>query len=107
MPKPYTYPTLLNEALQLSITKLKEWEYLNPEQYKSGTINWSRNEQPTGSISIQVFNLKGQLVQESSQSAIGRSLEIELDQLSLGTYILKVETEIGAEVVKVVRSNYE
>lgn len=60
MPKPYTYPTLLNEALQLSITKLKEWEYLNPEQYKSGTINWSRNEQPTGSISIQV-NTKASL----------------------------------------------
>ena len=54
MPKPYTYPTLLNEALQLSITKLKEWEYLNPEQFKSGTVNWSRNEHLTGSISIQV-----------------------------------------------------
>ncbi len=54
MPKPHTFPTLYNEALQISISKLKEWEYLNPEQIKSGTVNWSRNGNPTGSISIQV-----------------------------------------------------
>ena len=53
MPKPHTFPTLYNEALQISISKLKEWEYLNPEQIKSGTLNWSRNGNPTGSISIQ------------------------------------------------------
>jgi len=54
MPKPYTFPTLYNEALQISISKLKEWEYLNPEQIKSGTLTWSRNGNQTGSISIQV-----------------------------------------------------
>ena len=54
MPKTYTFPTLYNEALQISISKLKEWEYLNPEQIKSGTLNWSSNGNPTGSISIQV-----------------------------------------------------
>lgn len=54
MPKPHTFPTLYNEALQISISKLKEWKYLNPEQIKRGTINWSRNGNPTGSISIQV-----------------------------------------------------
>ncbi|MCZ2129491.1 MAG: hypothetical protein LC109_04415 [Bacteroidia bacterium] len=54
MPKPHTFPTLYNEALQISISKLKEWEYLNPEQIKSGTITWSRNGNKTGSISIQV-----------------------------------------------------
>ena len=54
MPKPHTFPTLYNEALQISISKLKEWEYLNPEQIKIGTITWSRNGNPTGSISIQV-----------------------------------------------------
>ena len=54
MPKPHTFPTLYNEALQISISKLKEWEYLNPEQIKSGTITWSRNGNPTGSISIKV-----------------------------------------------------
>lgn len=54
MPKPYTFPTLYNDALQISISKLKEWEYLNPEQIKSGTLTWSRNGNKTGSISIKV-----------------------------------------------------
>jgi len=54
MPKPYTFPTLYNEALQISITKLKEWEYLNLEQIKSGTLTWISNGNETGSISIQV-----------------------------------------------------
>ena len=54
MPKPYTFPTLYNEALQIDISKLKGWGYLDPKQIKSGTLNWSRNGNPTGSISIQV-----------------------------------------------------
>jgi len=54
MPKPHTLPTLYNEALQIHISKLKGWGYLDPEQVKSGTLNWSRNGNPTGSISIQV-----------------------------------------------------
>jgi len=54
MPKPHTFPTLYNEALQISISRLKKWEYLNPEQIKSGTITWSRNGNQTGSISIKV-----------------------------------------------------
>ncbi|MBT4776222.1 MAG: hypothetical protein HON99_10940, partial [Crocinitomicaceae bacterium] len=54
MPKPHTFPTLYNDALQIDISKLKEWKYLNSEQVKSGTLNWSRNGQQTGSISITV-----------------------------------------------------
>lgn len=52
MPKPSTNPTLYDDALQIDISKLKSWGYLNPEQIKSGTINWSRNGKPTGSISV-------------------------------------------------------
>lgn len=54
MPKFPTFPTLYNEALQIDISKLKGWGYLDPEQIKNGTLNWSRNGNPTGSISIQV-----------------------------------------------------
>jgi len=54
MPKPYTFPTLYNEVLQINITKLKEWGYLHPMQVKSGVISWSMNENRTGSISISV-----------------------------------------------------
>ena len=60
MPKPRTFPTLYNEALQIHISKLKGWGYLNPEQIKSGTLNWSRNGNPTGSISIKVYTLDSQ-----------------------------------------------
>ena len=54
MPKPHTFPTLYNEALQIPISKLKGWGYLDPEQIKIGTLNWSSNGNPTGSISIKV-----------------------------------------------------
>ncbi len=54
MPKPHTFPTLFDEALQISITKLKEWKYLNPEQMKSGSLTWSKNGNKTGSISILI-----------------------------------------------------
>lgn len=48
------FPTLYDSALQINISKLKSWGYLNTEQIKSGILNWSRNGNPTGSISIQV-----------------------------------------------------
>lgn len=60
MPKPQTLPTLYNEALQISISKLNEWKYFAPEQIKSGTLNWSRNGNPRGSISIEVNTLSEQ-----------------------------------------------
>lgn len=56
MPKFPTFPTLYDEVLQINITKLKEWGYLDPEQIKSGTLNWSRNGNPIGSISIIANN---------------------------------------------------
>ncbi|MEN2282224.1 hypothetical protein AAGF08_08800 [Algoriphagus sp. SE2] len=54
MPKPHTFPTLFDNALQISISKLKEWGYLHPHQIMRGTITWSRNGNQTGSISINV-----------------------------------------------------
>lgn len=56
MPKFHTFPTLYNEALQINISKLKDWGYLEPNKNKSGTLNWSCNGNPTGSISIEVNN---------------------------------------------------
>ena len=52
MAKISTFPALYNEALQINISKLKQWGYLEPGQIKSGTLNWSSNGNPTGSISI-------------------------------------------------------
>ena len=54
MGRPSTIPTLYDDALQLSITKLKEWGYLIRGQCKSGFLTWSRNGNKIGSISIRV-----------------------------------------------------
>lgn len=59
MPKTYTFPTLYDEVIQLNMTKLKEWEYLNPNQIKSGVITWSRNEHKRGAITV-IVNTKAE-----------------------------------------------
>ncbi len=50
MPKFPTFPTLYDEVLQINISKLKQWEYLNPDQVKTGILTWSRNGEKTASI---------------------------------------------------------
>lgn len=52
MSKPCTFPSLYDESLQISITKLKELGYLKPDQIISGILNWSRNGNPIGRISF-------------------------------------------------------
>lgn len=52
MPKPYTYPTLLDEVRTFSISDLKEWGYLKSGSTNRGTIRWSCNGSETGSIHI-------------------------------------------------------
>lgn len=54
MPKLYTFPTLFDEVKSVSITNLKKWGYLRPNQRRSGTITWSRNGHVTSSIGIEV-----------------------------------------------------
>ena len=50
------YPTTVEDCKTISISKLKEWNYLTIGG-RSGVINWSRNGQETGRISIEVvFN---------------------------------------------------
>lgn len=54
MPKPHTFPTLYEDLKTVSISFLTKYRYLKPNQWQSGTINWSSNGNRTGSISIQV-----------------------------------------------------
>lgn len=54
MPKPYTFPTLYDSVSQLDISNLKEWDYLNDKQIKTGTVNWSIRDKPTNSVTITV-----------------------------------------------------
>ena len=55
MPKFPSFPTLYDGVLTLSITKLKEWGYLEPDQRKRGSNQWSANGNKTGEIDIAVF----------------------------------------------------
>jgi len=57
MPKTPTFPTLFDEVLQINISKLKQWKYLNHAQIKSSTLTWSRNGNKIGSISLLINTL--------------------------------------------------
>lgn len=59
MPRYSNLPTLFDNALQINISKLKEWGYLMPNIQKAGTLTWSRRGEQTGSISITVSTLEG------------------------------------------------
>jgi hypothetical protein len=52
MPKPSTFPTLYDEALQLDLTSLKRLGYLQPDEIRSGGITWYSRGARTGSIGL-------------------------------------------------------
>ena len=52
MPRYPTYPTLFDECKTISILDLKRWDYLKPNQFKSGVLTWSMHGNKTGSIAI-------------------------------------------------------
>jgi hypothetical protein len=55
MPKPHTFPTIYDDLKTVSISFLTKNGYLQQNQWRSGTVNWSRNGKKTGSISIGVY----------------------------------------------------
>ena len=57
MPRVSTFPILYDECKQESITDLKHWGYMEPNQPKSGIIKWGVDEHQTGSIRIKVNQL--------------------------------------------------
>jgi hypothetical protein len=54
MARPGNYPTTYDQRKSISITDLRKWKYLQPGCWKSGTLSWSRNGTPTGTINIRV-----------------------------------------------------
>ena len=54
MPKPYTFPTLLNEVNTITIKNLKNWDYLPNSGKKEGVVIWSLNGEETSSIRLLV-----------------------------------------------------
>lgn len=83
MPKFPTFPTLYDEVLQLSITKLKEWNYLNDNQIKNGKITWSSNGLQTGSISVRVNTLAEQPHVELNYKYFDESIKYRINLVSI------------------------
>lgn len=47
-----SYPTLYDEVLQINISKLKAWGYINNDLIRSGVLTWRINGEKHSSISI-------------------------------------------------------
>lgn len=60
MPKILTHPIHYDDAMQLAISKLKEFGYLDTGISKYGTVTWSSNGNKFGSISIMSDTLSAQ-----------------------------------------------
>ncbi len=52
MPKFPTYPQTFDNSLQINITNLKKWNYLQPGTDRIGTLIWSVRGEETAKISI-------------------------------------------------------
>jgi hypothetical protein len=53
-----TYPRTIDSIHYVSITNLKKWDYLLPNQVISGSIKWSNNGRKTGGINIEVDTIE-------------------------------------------------
>ena len=49
------FPNLFEDCKIINISDLIRWGYLQPNQFRSGVITWSRGERKTGSITICVY----------------------------------------------------
>ena len=88
MPKYSTYPTLLDEVKQISITKLKELGYFEPDSFKSGRLIWSRRGQEIGSINLSV-NLR-----ETPQAYLNYTVNQE-EKISYNVKLTSTNSNLG------------
>ena len=76
------YPTLISDCLTISITKLKEWKYLELNQSFRSTLTWSRNNVKTGSISIYISTQNIPFI-ELSYNCNGEPIKYSIDLIRL------------------------
>jgi len=88
MPKPYTFPYLFDEAKSISISDLKEWEYLKFNSFKTGTITWSRNGNETGNICIVVRI-------DADNQFLGLSYKCNETKFRYKVYLTSVPSNLG------------
>ena len=83
MPNHYSSPTLYNQVLQISITKLKQWQYLKSNQMKGGRISWYRSGNQSSSISIFVCTYSEQEYVELEYEYRGELRNYKIDLVSI------------------------
>jgi hypothetical protein len=88
MPRYSIFPTLLDEVKQISITKLKEFGFMDPDSFKSGQLTWSRRRQEIGSINIFVY------LQESPFAELSYTYNKE-EQIKYKVDLVSVESNLG------------
>ena len=92
MPKPYTFPTLLDEVKTVSISFLAKYNYLNSNQRQSGTITWSRNGNKTDCISVRVNT-------QSEQPYIELEYRCNEDPVKYRVQLVSAPSNLGKGVV--------
>lgn len=101
MPKFPTFPTLYDECLQVSISFLNKYGYLLTEQWKTGSISWSRNGEQTSRIGITVNTKNGNSYLELDYTCNGKpinyqvQLESNISNLGIGLVWFFICPHIG------------
>lgn len=84
-----TFPTLYDECKTISISFLKQHQYLTQNTIKSGTISWSINSNKTGSISIAVNTFADKPYMELNYTCNEKSINYKVQLLSVPSNIGK------------------
>jgi hypothetical protein len=74
-----TNPTLFDEVLQLSISKLKEWGYLHPDHRTQAVINWGK----AASVSIKASTKPPSPYIELSYTYQGKALKYQIQLMPM------------------------
>jgi len=78
-----TFPTLYDDCKKISITDLKRWGYLEPNQNQSGIIKWSIGGDQTGRIRILVNAYKENPYLELDYQANDKPINYRVNLVSI------------------------
>jgi hypothetical protein len=83
MSKYPTYPTLYDDVLQISVTQLKKWELLYPNEVVGGELSCRGNKNDLDSVSITVYNLEQRYVElDYTYNNENRNYKVQLVSVS-------------------------
>lgn len=91
MPRYSNFPTLFDNVLQLHISKLKQWGYLEPGNIFSTKVNWGQGGQNIGSISMHVNMYSGQPFIELDYNWRGEPRKYKVQLVSVSSNLNKGE----------------